>query len=81
MQYSLSQYDCLTVGVVQINVLEVRHDSVRLGINDPKASPAYREEILYIRSENDESDDGDEADTMFAPFEIEEFNPFAIPFV
>ena len=64
----------LTVGSVQINVLEVRCDSVKLGINDPLASPTYREEVLYIHS-----DDGD-ADKAFEPLEIKEVSAFALPF-
>ena len=77
MHYSLRLNDCLIVGSVQIRVLEVWHDSIKLGISDPKASPAYREEILFIRSD----DDGpDETDFAFQPFAIEDFSPFAIPF-
>jgi carbon storage regulator CsrA len=79
MQCMLKINDCLTVGSIQINVIEVRHDSVKLGIEDPSASPTYREEILYIRSENDEADDGDNVDFEFEPFQIEEFSPYAIP--
>jgi len=39
---------------VQINVLEVQATCVRLAIIDPDASPAYREEILYLPSDDDE---------------------------
>ena len=63
----------LTVGSVQINVLEVRHDSVLLGIHDPDSSPSYREEVLYIQS------DEDDADLAFEPLQFEEISPFAIP--
>jgi carbon storage regulator CsrA len=38
---------------VQINVLEVQADCVRLAIIDPEASPQYREEVLYLRSDDD----------------------------
>ncbi len=78
MQCLLSLNDCLTVGSIQINVLEVGRDSVKLGINDPNASPSYRVEILYLHSENDDTDDGDEADAVFEPFGIESLSPFAI---
>ena len=79
MQCLLSVDDCVTVGSVQINVLEVWHDSVKLGIDDPSASPRYREEILYIRSENDDTDDDDNFDSAYESFEVEQFSPFAIP--
>lgn len=35
---------------VQVNVLEVQTDCVRLAIIDPDASPSYREEVLYLAS-------------------------------
>ena len=84
MQCFLNENDCLTVGSVLINVLEIMHDSVKLGITDPKASPNYREEILYISSEsddtkNDDSDEADENDAVFEPFPFEAISPFAIP--
>ena len=66
----------LTVGSVQINVLEVRHDSVKLGIHDPHATPSYREEVLYIHSDDDDEED---ADLAFEPLQFEEVGPFAIP--
>ena len=81
MHYSLSLDECLLVGSVQISVLEVMHDSVRLGINDPKACPPYREEILFMHSEDDGSDDGEEAHATFDSLEIRDYSPFAIPFV
>ena len=65
----------LVVGSVQINVLEVRHDSVMLGIHDPNATPSYREEVLYIRSDHE----GDDAEIAFEPLQFEEVSPFAIP--
>lgn len=79
MQCFLSKNECLTVGSVLINVLEVQHDSVTLGITDPSASPAYREEVLYIGSEDDDgSDDGDEIGAAYLPFQSEAHSPFAI---
>ena len=63
----------LTVGSVQIKVLEVRHDSIKLSINDPHATPSYREEVLYIHS------DDESADVSFEPLQFEEASPFAIP--
>lgn len=82
MQCFLNENDSLTVGSVVISVLEVMHDSVKLGITDPKASPKYREEVLYIDAENDDQDD-DEAvesfavDTVFERVSLEAANPFA----
>jgi carbon storage regulator CsrA len=39
---------------VQVNVLEVQANCVRLAIIDPDASPTYREEILYLTSDADD---------------------------
>lgn len=78
MQCFLRKNECLSVGSVQISVLDVFDDSVVLGINDPDATPSYREEVLYIRSENDDTDEGDEVDSAFEPFQSETFSPFAI---
>ena len=72
----------LTVGSVQINVLEVRHDSVRLGIHDPRANPSYREEVLYIQSDDDQDEDDHEEeqqDLAFEPFQFEEVSFLALP--
>jgi len=41
---------------VQVNVLEVQTGSVRLAIIDPDASPSYREEVLYLPSDDDGCD-------------------------
>ena len=69
-----AENECLTVGSVQINVLEVRHDSVKLGILDPNASPSYREEILYSRA-----DDGDDdAESIFEPIDFHGADPIAM---
>ena len=35
---------------VQVNVLEIQTDRVRLAIIDPDAAPSYREETLYLTS-------------------------------
>ncbi len=37
-------------GTVQVSVLEVQTNCVRLAIVDPDASPTYREEVLYLPS-------------------------------
>jgi sRNA-binding carbon storage regulator CsrA len=58
----------LTVGSVQIEILEVRCDSVKLGINDPHALPQYREEVLFLDSGNGGPQIADESDMEFAPF-------------
>ena len=45
----------LVIGeTVQVNVLEVQTNCVRLAIIDPEASPAYREEMLYLASGADD---------------------------
>jgi carbon storage regulator CsrA len=47
----------LVIGeTVQVNVLEVQADCVRLAIIDPDASPTYREEVLYLPSQTDETE-------------------------
>lgn len=71
--YSRAENEGLIVGSVQINVLEIRHDSVKLGIHDPEASPSYREEVLYIHS------DDDDTDLVFEPIQFEDAGRFAIP--
>ena len=38
---------------VQVNVLEVLSDCVRLAIIDPEASPSYREELLFLPDANE----------------------------
>lgn len=73
--YLRAENQSLTVGSVQIDVLEVRSDSVRLGINDPGATPNYREEILYLGSDDDE----DDAEPAFDSFEFEAAGAFAMP--
>ena len=40
---------------VQVNVLDVQTNCVRLAIIDPDASPTYREEVLYFPSQDFES--------------------------
>ncbi len=39
---------------VQVSVLEVQTDCVRLAIIDPDASPTYREEVLYFPSHSND---------------------------
>jgi sRNA-binding carbon storage regulator CsrA len=77
MRCFLRENECLTVGSVQINVLEVRHDSVKLGIHDPHSCPDYREEVLYIRSDDEDTDD--DSEFAFEPLQFEDASPFAIP--
>jgi carbon storage regulator len=54
---------------VQVNVLEVQTDCVRLAIIDPDASPAYREEVLYLPSENEDDDDCDTSVNFLTEFD------------
>ena len=81
MQCFLRKNECLTVGSVLINVLDVLHDSVVLGIMDPDANPSYREEVLYIGAESDDTDEGDQIDSTSEPNQSEAFSPFAISVV
>ena len=47
----------LVIGrTVQVNVLDVQGDCVRLAIIDPDASPSYREEVLYLSSDDNDCD-------------------------
>lgn len=52
---------------VQVNVLEVQTDCVRLAIIDPEASPSYREEVLYLPSDDDDCDLSDNFLTEYDP--------------
>ena len=52
---------------VQVNVLEVQTDCVRLAIIDPNASPTYREEVLYLPSDDDDCDTSDNLLTEYDP--------------
>lgn len=52
---------------VQVNVLEVQTDCVRLAIIDPDASPSYREEVLYLPSDDDGCDMSDNFLTEYDP--------------
>ena len=74
--YLRAENEGLVVGSIQIDVLEVRAGSVKLGINDPNASPSYREEVLYVRSD----DDDNETDAVYEPYQFKSVTPFAVPF-
>lgn len=76
--YMRAENEGLTVGSVSINVLEVRHDSVLLGIHDPKATPSYREEVLYVQSEDDDVL-VEVAHEEFETLEFQNIRSFAIP--
>ena len=78
MQCFLRENDSFTVGSVQINVLKVHHDSVRLGITDPNSSPSYREELLYI---SDDDGGADEFDEQYEPMAIGDYSPLATSFL
>jgi len=76
--YMRAENEGLTVGSVSINVLEVRHDSVLLGIHDPDATPTYREEVLYVQSEEDDVL-VEVAHEEFEALEFQAISPYAIP--
>ena len=49
--YTRGVDEALMIGqTVQVSVLEVQTNCVRLAITDPDASPTYREEVLYLPS-------------------------------
>lgn len=77
MQCFLRKNECLTIGSVVINVLDVMDDCVKLGITDPDATPAYREEWLYVYSDQDDVDEGDQVNAVFEPYPSEISSPFA----
>lgn len=52
---------------VQVNVLEVNSDSVRLAIIDPNSTPSYREEVLFLPSDDDEFEVSDGYSTEYEP--------------
>ncbi|HEY0981792.1 MULTISPECIES: carbon storage regulator [unclassified Schlesneria] len=76
--YMRAENEGLTVGSVTINVLEVRHDSVLLGIHDPHATPSYREEVLYVQSEDDDVL-VEVAHEEFEAIEFQPVNSYAAP--
>lgn len=77
MQCVLSINETVTVGSIQINVIEVRHDSVRLGIEDPNATPSYREETLYLQSDNEDTDGGMTFDSTYQAIQASQFSRYA----
>jgi carbon storage regulator CsrA len=55
---------------VQVNVLEVLSDCVRLAIIDHQASPSYREELLFLPREEDSESEFESSSFAFE----EDFN-------
>ena len=53
---------------VVVTVLEIQPDCVRLGIKNPKATPAYWEETIFI-----DGDDGGNADVEAESYDSAEF--------
>ena len=51
---------------VQVSVLEVQTNCVRLAIIDPEASPTYREEMLYLPGEAGDCEIGMDITSIFA---------------
>jgi carbon storage regulator len=53
---SRKQNESIMVGEIQITVIEIKGDKVRLGIEAPKNVPVHRKEIyeLIQRKKNDE---------------------------
>ncbi len=47
---------------VQVNVLEVHSDRVRLAIIDPDASPTYREEVVFLPADDGDGFDSSESE-------------------
>jgi carbon storage regulator CsrA len=60
---------------LQINVLEVQSNCVRLAIIDPDASPTYREEMLYLPSAAEDCDMDMDVD-MYSVIAHDESSPF-----
>ena len=54
---------------VQVNVLEVLADCVRLAIIDPDASPSYREEVLHLPSDDSDDDDCGASDNFLTEYD------------
>ncbi len=59
--------ESLVIGAdVTVTVLAVEIDCVRIGITDPRQTPAYREEVLYLALETAEDEvDPATADTQY----------------
>jgi carbon storage regulator CsrA len=49
---------------IQVNVLEVLSDRVRLAITDPDSTPTYREEVLFLPTDDG---DGEEPEAEYVP--------------
>lgn len=65
---------------VQINVLEVQANCVRLAIIDPDASPTYREEYLFLPSDDDQDSEAEvESSAYDARYSFEDEDSRLIP--
>ncbi len=67
--YTRGVHEGLMIGTgVQVNVLEVQGDRVRLAIIDPDSSPTYREEVLFLSAPDDEDTDAEDGcSTEYVP--------------
>jgi len=82
--YTRGVEEGLMIGeTVQVNILEVQGDCVRLAIIDPDASPSYREEVLYLPSSVDDHDidfaDGSGCNATDEDFTFEDEDSRLIP--
>lgn len=50
---------------IELTVLEIRGDQIKLGINAPREVPIYRKEVyLQIQKENEEASNADALDAL-----------------
>lgn len=54
---------------IEITVLEIRGDQIKIGIRAPKDVPVYRKEVyIQIQEENEESSSGDAVEVLKSLF-------------
>ncbi len=54
---------------IEITVLEIRGDQIKIGIRAPKDVPVYRKEVyIQIQEENEESSSGDAVEALKSLF-------------
>lgn len=57
--------EALVINNIEITVLEIRGDQVKIGISAPKDVPVYRKEVfLQIQKENQEAISADGLDAL-----------------
>ena len=62
---------------IEVTILEIRGDQVKIGVSAPKEVPIYRKEVyLQIQKENEESSNADNMELLKNMFDINIFTLF-----